>query len=435
MKVCRIHKNGAVDLKGWSNINDKLDNDEIKTIRDDLFTGNSAKVATSIPDPFARMYLFETAFKMVNSESSAKGRSLYHMLVSDCLDIFQLMYMMGDGEKVSFIKWNINNQLAYLNGSGDINVGGNTTIHPHKILGEALQMALNSNRFAGFNDIYLILYDGVLIGGTSPLTIFFTSPNLASEIERLGVDFPATTTTDKLFDPDPAALQERAEDFKEYLFRFWASHRGTLAANSPQFEEYIRNNGGNDFRDKLSVKGESYESVNFQSDYLPIHSDREKTQQLYSGSLCIRQYDPENIRKIIENNSGFVIRPSVSYYQNYKDENGVNVDLPIPLALVSQMSHRYQYIHDMWDDSTFVDYHPEIPLHKKTLPGNSSVEYPYLTVNDFLEDKLIRMPFNLNNDSFYTGFDGKFEYLLPIKKEYFNYFTIEDLKTMPFYRK
>jgi len=425
MKACRLHKNGTDKISGWTNINNKLDNDAIKTIKDDLFSGNAAKVATSIPDPFARIYLIETAFKMVNSSGSPIGKSLYHKLVSDCLDMFQLLYNLGDSRKVKYLKWDKTFELGSLLNLHDVQVGGIPTKHPHKVLGEALEMALKSNRFSDFNEIYLIFYEGILIGGTSPLTVFYTSSNLAREFQENAIPFPTTTTNDLLFDDDPEALLQRAEDFKDYMYKFWVSNKSLLAANAPYLEEYIRTNGGDAYNNSLIHN--NIDTNRVFDEFVPIFLDIKKTQSLFSGPIQIKQHNPQSIQIFIENNSGFVMRPTVDYFKKYRDK-GIEIDLHTPLALAGPtMNYKIKYIHNQWDEAIQVDYQPYTDLHNRNLPGQNIV-YPYLTTQDFLEDKLIKMPFNLNKDYFFTGYSGDFNYLLPIKKEYFNYFTIDDLR-------
>src|SRR5688572_18165158 len=48
----------------------------------------------SIPTPYARMHAFQTAFEIVNREgpSSHDGETIYHQLVSDCLDVFEILF-------------------------------------------------------------------------------------------------------------------------------------------------------------------------------------------------------------------------------------------------------------------------------------------------------------------------------------------------------
>ncbi len=105
-----------------------------------------------------------------------------------------------------------------------------------------------------------------------------------------------------------------------------------------------------------------------------------------------------------------------------------------PLVLVDGMNYSGDYMerNAPWNSNTKIRdiYHKYVPLYERKLPqGNSqSITYPFVTTDDFLENFLVEMPFNINGSKFYSGFRGDFKYLLPIKKEYFNFFTLADLK-------
>ena len=154
--IFSIYQDGPIDKKDWEKRSGKLSDQGINDIPDDLIQGNPSKVATSIPNPFARMYLFETAFQMVKHEQV--GYNLYHMLVSDCLDVFQLLYNMGDGSNLKFVKWNKEIELNKLKSMPDVIEGSSKKIHPHKLLGISLEMAMASHRFTGFDSFYFIFY-------------------------------------------------------------------------------------------------------------------------------------------------------------------------------------------------------------------------------------------------------------------------------------
>ena len=63
-------------------------------VEDIVFSKGSSKAGTAIPSPLARMELFDTAFHIVASDqkNNLKGRTIYHQLVSDCLDVLQLIF-------------------------------------------------------------------------------------------------------------------------------------------------------------------------------------------------------------------------------------------------------------------------------------------------------------------------------------------------------
>jgi hypothetical protein len=53
--------------------------------------GRAAKVAVSIPSPFARMHLVETALRFVG-QGGASQDSVYHQLVSHFWDVWELVF-------------------------------------------------------------------------------------------------------------------------------------------------------------------------------------------------------------------------------------------------------------------------------------------------------------------------------------------------------
>jgi hypothetical protein len=105
---------------------------------------------------------------------------------------------------------------------------------------------------------------------------------------------------------------------------------------------------------------------------------------------------------------------------------------PKPLVLQNNFNRDFKYINGNWDRNTQVPYLDPQPLDQRTLP-NSQVRYPYLTVSDFLEPYLIRLVYPINRDKFFNGNlkvevgNNNKHYLLPLKKEFFNYFKSDDL--------
>src|SRR5947207_2402648 len=74
---------------------------------------------------------------------------------------------------LSITKWNRENEIRALLNSP----------HPNQqLLGRTLQLFLeqegSNSEFSNVKDIYLIRYNHQLIGGSSPLTLFFTHPDL-----------------------------------------------------------------------------------------------------------------------------------------------------------------------------------------------------------------------------------------------------------------
>jgi hypothetical protein len=74
---------------------------------------------------------------------------------------------------------------------------------------------------------------------------------------------------------------------------------------------------------------------------------------------------------------------------------------------------------------------PNMEVLGKDLHQNKESEIPYLTDEDLLEDKIVRLPYEIKKDSFFDGNlqeNSKQMFLLPIKEKFFRYYTIEQLK-------
>ncbi|MEJ7677473.1 MAG: hypothetical protein WKG06_06300 [Segetibacter sp.] len=89
-------------------------------------SNGSSKAATAIPSPLARLELFDTAFHIVASDkSNLKGNTIYHQLVSDCLDVLQLIFNIknadiGVGKKLWFKEWKVRENIDKLKAKGGI---------------------------------------------------------------------------------------------------------------------------------------------------------------------------------------------------------------------------------------------------------------------------------------------------------------------------
>lgn len=428
--VLRIHDDGASDirLECWGR-SSKLDSNKIMTIKDTLRKGSS-KIATSVPSPFARMYLFDTAFKMVSEQLD--GDTVYHQLVSDCLDIFQLLFNSGNVDpNIKFKQWNKQERISKLK--------ENPEGHPHKLLADSLDLFF-TNKFAGVQDVTFIYYKDILLGGTSPLTTFFTSPNWHREMEENGIII-ASTTGDVYFDLDYSPLHLRDNVFVEFMYKFYLAHSSVLNEKCEGFATYIRNTiekhnkefarrGNNDWADYKN------NPQKLEGDYQRINVIPNSSTYLQVNNLFAYAIKSGGIPSKIESESDFLIITSSDNYKQELDSDNNPTNPYKPLVLVKEMNDlgTYTYDNTPWNPSTEIrrsaiidTFGNPIPLAQRYLPGNSQIQYPFVTTEDFLEDHLVKMPFKLNEGKFLTGYSGDFNFLLPIKKEYFNFFTKEDL--------
>lgn len=106
----------GLNLSGWEKTT-AYDTARIPHITDTVGSGIAlSKMGTSIPTPFARVFLFKTAFEMVNgSPDGADDNSAYGKLVSECLDFLEFIYGYGDAIVVK--PWNVDSNISALRNS------------------------------------------------------------------------------------------------------------------------------------------------------------------------------------------------------------------------------------------------------------------------------------------------------------------------------
>lgn len=110
-----------------------------------------------------------------------------------------------------------------------------------------------------------------------------------------------------------------------------------------------------------------------------------------------------------------------------------------PLVLPVESGNKYAtllYVNGSWGADNKAPYKdPDNNVAQRVLPYDGSI-YPYLTISDFLEDTIVKVPHKLNKKYYFDGNVGEHEngssFLIPIKPEYFKYFSIETLtSSMP----
>src|SRR5690606_15164881 len=129
------------------------------------------------------------------------------------------------------------------------------------------------------------------------------------------------------------------------------------------------------------------------------------------NGLFLKQFEKDS--SLIESKSDFVIKAS-------KDIEGIK-----PLVLpVEILNLPYIYTEDKWDSKTKVPCEVNIPLNQRLLPDQGD-KYPFLTMNDFLTESIIKLPYKIDSDKFLTI--GDEQYLIPLQPLFFNYFSTKDL--------
>lgn len=409
----RIHTSdvqGDNNVSGWQETSlIGNDNTGIQTILDAVDQlPSSGKIGTSIPTPFARIYLFRAAFQaVVNSKnSSSKCSKSYEQLVSDCLDLLQFLFEKGNDPDIKLYDVNISLLVKSLHKS---------QYEQEKILGDSLE--IESNGEFENTSITLIEYKGILLGGTSPFTVVYTSPNLRREIRERGLEAEFTSNDKKPFwSGQNLSLEQRNADFRTYMTRlhnrFINPEIGKL-----DFFQYIATAKMPD----CDITKEQYDQL------YPVISNESGTLKTDNWSISYSNIPPDM------KNSDFLMRPT---------KTCEHAPLVLPAVFTGTAGSRWTYVDSEWDPQTrIIDVDCNSEINTRRLPKNgadssheSSLRYPWVSNCDFFYDNLFDLEYNVNTDKFYApsfvgnGRTKPFTFLLPIKRTWFRYFTVEDLK-------
>ena len=405
-----------LNLSGWEQTM-AYDTNRVPHITDTVGSGIAlSKMGTSIPTPFARIFLFKTAFEMVNgSPDGADDNSAYGKLVSECLDFLEFIYGYGDAIEVK--SWNVASNISALR---------NSASKGHQVLGKSLEnFALN----LGVRDIYLIYYNGVLIGGTSPFTLVYTSPNwqrVKNITNACGLAgnqlFPDYSQPNAVATP----LYKRDLGFRTMLTRYYVAFCDVPGMSDTSFFKYIYRN--QDMYDEemrryfADITGESpYDVAMFRNDYACVKANMTEIDILGIGgasTLFLATTAPEPA-------------PDATISEDYKIaatvDNG-NVNRPLVLFEGGITGATYVAGKPLPNGVDIVR-NPDEPLDSRILPGGQNIRYPYLTDTDFLQEKIIKVGYKVDTDNFMTfGIQtaGNGDYLLPLRKEIFEYFKPSD---------
>ena len=384
--------------------------------------GNNVILPTAIPSPFARIDLVRSAFgNMTNDPTSklkrqtlADGTVLIsendEKLVSDTLDIAQILFDQDNyGEKIKIISWDPRSEFYKLENSGNAK---------HKAFGQALKLYFSRDastyNFDLVNKFYLIEFEYKIIGCTSPSTLFFPS---GDDLGNMNIKL---TGDDIAFDRAYRPLYERDVNFQLFLYKLFNQYPD-LQSKLYKFYAYLELNlkilqskNANLYNE---IQGLRHQASTFNTDYSEFYAANGNEVEIIGCFLKKRKR--EDIIGLCRK-SDFIIKST-----KYPGENK-------PLVLQNGFNQPYTYISDNWNSGTKIPYAVEESLDNRKLPSQE-IRYPFLTVSDFLEPYLIRLVYPINKEKFFDGnlrndsSDNLKNYLLPLKKEFFDFFNTDDL--------
>ena len=374
------------------------------------------KIGSSMPSPVARLFLFQAAIEEINSlegqnayrgiahnyitDSEGKPElTPYHYLVSEMLDMLEFIYKYGDYPEFHVFEWKIQEEAEILKNSG---------IKEHKQLASALESAFSFGALEG-QPVYLFKWNKIVVGGSSPVSLVYTSANRRHE------NLPKFTGNagNTLFGETPTPLHKRDSKFRSYIYCLYHAMSGIKSFDA--LSKYIMDSGVN-YDDNIwnaaTAAPGNYDGA------------KELTSQGRPVIVCgVQLYATDNTIVINPTTSDYIIEPSKGCTIYKKSITKT------PLVLTQQGEKGLVYAAGReWDTKSDRIVNPSSNINERTLPGLGKTQYPYLTTEDFLEDKIVEVSYNINCDKYITGCSKSTTYLLPLKKLFFQFFTIEDLK-------
>ena len=335
-------------------------------------------------------------------------------MVSDSLDVGEIFFNIDKFKDIiEIITWDPSSMIPTLKDDNNIS---------HFYVADALDKYLQSDaktyNFNQLQNIYLLNYtkgpdELNIIGATSPATLFFSSANNLGYIQDIFF-----ANNDRPFDGDYAALYTRDFDY----IKAWWTLRKTIPSFSnlfPEIESYLNLTFKAISDQQIKNKLNSITSASAKDfDMIDVQTHQQSNQVEVLGTVLFKKKG----RSEIENE--FTIRSE-------RDIVGVK-----PLVLPVESGNKYsnlQYANGAWGNTNKAPYKSIISdIERRTLPYDGSV-YAYLTISDFLEDTIVKVPHALNKKYFFNGNLNEVEpmtsFLLPIKPLYFRYFSIETLNS------
>ena len=424
-KIFRLYKEGPGTYEGWADSPAFPYNSTARDTIDDPDGAAAKNEITSIPSPFARIDLVKTAFSEVNKRArkdidSLCGNTIFHKMVSDSLDIGEIFFNI-DKYKNQIEIITCNNNLLLSNLSADGNVY-------HSYVADSLNKYLQADgvtyNFNKLSNWYILNYingpdELNIIGATSPATLFFSSANKFDYINDIYF-----ANEDRPFDGEFQPLYKR--EF-EYIKLWWTLRKSidNFSIIFPEVEEYLQLTfkALKDTRIKQELNKVTEATS---GDFSPIDVSEGQNNQV---EVLGYQLYKKAVAVVPTVESDFEIKPDL------------NVDGILPLVLPVEAGNKYSrlaYVNGNWGSNNKAPYkEDEDDIFKRTLPFDGSVA-PFLTISDFLEDSIVKVPHALNEEYFYGNvFDTndddvptkKVSYLYPIKPLFFKYFKFDKLNS------
>lgn len=360
---------------------------------------------TSYPSPIARMHLTNDAFEFYLTNEESQMGEKYEKIISDCLDVWEIMFYFNIYRgRLDFSYWDFS-QIDTLRKS---------KYNGHQLLADSLDLFLKGGEasdpfssFSAVNGIYILTFQNKILAGSSPFTGFFTAPSLDGfSIERPGNAGGQYFTKIR-------HLPERDPEFQKYMHIIARSqnisdHFGNLFAYISRFQDQDEDIS-KIWTGQISVLKEEYE----------------RSYDLIREPVVVRLLDKSE-------EGGFELR---SFQLKVEEDCFFIINTPSLksrkiLAFKTKPegpSVKKMVTGIFWDDTYEVEAYPSDPWMERNFLG---IKQPWVTIIDFFEDYIVRLPYQLNNEAFVTGtIDGEpSQFLLPLKPLALEFFSPEEIR-------
>lgn len=401
-KVFRLHD--GTEGTGW------FDSTLISDLQLEKIVTDGKEVANSIPSPFARVELINDAFRWV-AKNGIDGSTSQHMLVSEALDIGQLLFSIRKfSSEVAVYEYNIKSRIQEAFGRN----------HPnHKSISQTFDTFFTQdNTTLGFNEhskIFLIYYRKELIGSTSPRSLYLSAPITQKTKDAI----VSEGSHGKFFASNPVSLLKREWGFIKYIYLL--SKLKGFSSQFTSFYDYLQ-------KVKEEMSPEEREKINSLKTSLLDEYEQLNVSDQVGNKVYVQGFPLHIALKntvSIEKDSGFVISPDFDF------------DGELPLILPNgDFSENWVYTTPdiIWDGEKFRGKIPEKneqPLSKSNLPVQND-RYPWLTSGNFFTDTIVKLSGRIDEQKFalpdvFSGYEKADSFLLPLEENYFKFFSADKI--------
>lgn len=233
----------GVNSSEWTSEGGKLDRDSLHKVMEQRTDNSSA--LNALPTPFARFFVVKEAFRRVCEERTDPCKSIfagraYERLVSDCLDIYELLFNQGYhdvcNDRIVVKEWSLERNMPSLK-------------EKVRILHDTVENYMKDDLGKDTDKLYFIVLQSkgkeYLLGTSSSLTGFITPPDLDKKTDKdeyLGERYQGLPVLKRKgnygrYFQDICLLEDRSQEFKNYMYNTFSK---TVDGRLAEIRDYVR---------------------------------------------------------------------------------------------------------------------------------------------------------------------------------------------------